>query len=445
MKMTSLADMREDAKQIFSAGLKAVNPEKAIRKYCRIKNNRLYIGSNKLALDYYNNIFVIGCGKASAAMALAIEELLGDRISDGSVNTKYGHLAKLKRIRLVEAGHPVPDQNGIGGTLHIMDLARSSGPKDLVICLLSGGGSALLPLPAPPLNLMDKQQTINVLIACGATIHEINSIRKHTSAIKGGHLAQAVYPATLVSLIISDVVGDDLDVIASGPCVPDNSTFQDCLKIISKYNIQSDLPDAVVKHISAGAAGDIPDTPKRDNPVFGAGIQLIIGSNYDAIKAAGAEATLRGYPPLILSSLIEGDTDEVSRMHGAIVREIVKTGNPVAPPACLLSGGETTVVLRGKGLGGRNQHFALTLAPEISGHHAIVGLCAGTDGTDGPTDAAGAIVDNMTISKAEELGLDYRRYLDANDSYHFFNKTKELLITGPTKTNVMDLRVILIA
>ena len=443
--MTSLAGMREDAKRIFSAGLKAVNPEKAIREYCRIKNNRLYIGFNELNLDSYNNIFVIGCGKASASMALAIEKLLGDRISDGSVNTKYGHLAELKRIRLVEAGHPVPDQNGVGGTLHIMDMVQSSGPKDLVVCLLSGGGSALLPLPAPPLNLMDKQQTINVLIACGATIHEINSIRKHTSAIKGGHLARAVFPATLVTLIISDVVGDDLDVIASGPCVPDNSTFQDCLNIITKYDIQSDLPDAVVKHISAGAAGDIPETPKRDNPVFDTGIQLIIGSNYDAIKAAGAEATLRGYTPLILSSLFEGDTDEVSRMHGAIVREIVKTGNPVAPPTCLLSGGETTVVLHGNGLGGRNQQFALTLAPEISGLHDIVGLCAGTDGTDGPTDAAGAIVDNTTMTKAEELGLDYGQYLDANDSYHFFNKTNELFITGPTKTNVMDLRVILIA
>ena len=437
--------MREDAKRIFSAGLKAVNPEKAIRKYCRIKDKRLYIGSNKFDLDSYNNIFVIGCGKASASMALAIENLLGDRISGGSVNTKYGHLAELKRIRLVEAGHPVPDQNGISGTLEIMDLAQSSGPKDLVLCLLSGGGSALLPLPPPTLNLMDKQQTINVLIACGATIHEINSIRKHTSAIKGGHLAQAVYPAKLVTLIISDVVGDDLDVIASGPCVPDNSTFQDCLNIIDKYNIHSDLPDAVVKHISAGAAGGIPETPKRDNPFFDAGIQLIIGSNFDAIKAAGTEARLKGYTPLILSSLFEGDTDEISRMHGAIVREIVKTGNPVAPPTCLLSGGETTVVLRGKGLGGRNQQFALTLAPEISGHHAIVGLCAGTDGTDGPTDAAGAIIDNTTMTKAKELGLDYGQYLNANDSYHFFNNTKELLITGPTNTNVMDLRVILIA
>ena len=445
MRTTLLSGMRKDAKRIFSAGLKAVNPEKTIREYCRIKNNRLYIGSNIFDLDSYNNIFVIGCGKASASMALAIEQLLGDRISDGSVNTKYGHLAELKRIRLVEAGHPVPDQNGIGGTLHIMDLAQSSGPKDLVVCLLSGGGSALLPLPAAPLDLIDKQQTINVLIACGATIHEINSIRKHTSAIKGGLLAQAVYPATLVTLIISDVVGDDLDVIASGPCVPDNSTFQDCLNIINKYNIQSDLPDAVVKHISDGAAGDKPETPKRDNPVFDAGIQLIIGSNYDAIKAAGAEAKLRGYPPLILSSQLEGDTDEVSRMHGAIVREIVKSGHPVAPPTCLLSGGETTVVLRGKGLGGRNQQFALTLAPEISGHHAIVGLCAGTDGTDGPTEAAGAIVDNTTMTKAEDLGLDYRQYLDDNDSYHFFNKTNELIITGPTRTNVMDLRVILIA
>jgi hydroxypyruvate reductase len=443
--MKSLTKMRQDAQKIFSAALEAVNPEKAIRRYCQIEDNRFRIGTNELDLDSFNNIFVIGCGKASAPMAYAIEGLLGDRISDGIVISKYGHLSDLKRIQLVEAAHPVPDQNGLKGTLRIMDMAQASDSKDLVLCLLSGGGSALLPLPAAPLTMMDKQQTINVLIACGATIHEINTIRKHTSAIKGGLLAQAVYPATLVTLIISDVVGDDLDVIASGPCVPDNSTFQDCLNIINKHNIKNDLPDAVVKHISDGVAGEISETPKRDDPVFDTGNHLIIGSNYDAIKAAGIEAKIRGYPPLILSSMLVGDTDEVSRMHGAIVKEIIKTGHPAPPPTCLLSGGETTVVLHGGGLGGRNQQFALTLAPEISGHHAIVGLCAGTDGTDGPTDAAGAIIDNTTMDKAEELGLDYRQYLNANDSYHFFKETDELLVTGPTKTNVMDLRVILIA
>jgi hydroxypyruvate reductase len=444
-KMKTLTKMRTDAQLLFSAGLRAVDPENAVKKYCRIDGNRLRVGSGEFELDSFEKIHVIGCGKATAPMAQAIETLLEDRITNGVLNVKYGHLAHLERISIIEAGHPVPDQNGEEGARRIMELAMSSGPNDLVLCLISGGGSALLPLPAPQLILADKQETIRVLIACGATIHEINAIRKHTSAIKGGRLAQAVYPASLVTLILSDVVGDDLDVIASGPCVPDSSTFQDCIGILNKYDIRSNLPDAIVRHLQAGAAGKISETPKHDDPAFSRGTQLVIGSNSDAIKAAGTEASRRGYCPLILSSMFEGDTDEVSRVHGAIVREVLKSGNPVLPPACILSGGETTVVLHGTGRGGRNQQFALTLAPLIAGQRSVVALSAGTDGTDGPTDAAGAIIDNTTITKAEAIGLDYRNYLDNNDAYNFFSRTGELLITGPTKTNVMDLRVLLIA
>ena len=436
--------MRADAQFIFSAALRAVDPETAVKKYCRIDGNRLHVGPSKLDLDSFEKIHVIGFGKAAAPMAQAIETLLEGRITDGVINVKYGHLADLKRISLIEAGHPVPDQNGVKGARRIMEMAKSSGPSDLVLCLISGGGSALLPLPAPPLLLADKQETIRVLIACGATIHEINAIRKHTSAIKGGRLAQAAHPASLVTLILSDVVGDDLDVIASGPCVPDSSTFQDCIKILNKYDIRSNLPDTVVRHIEAGAAGKISETPKHGDPFFSHGIQLIIGSNFDAIKAASIDAKRRGYSPLILSSMFDGDTDEVSRLHGAIIREVLKSGNPVSPPVCILSGGETTVVLRGTGLGGRNQQFALTLAPHIMGQRCVVALSAGTDGTDGPTDAAGAIIDNTTIARSEAMGLDYRMFLDTNDAYNFFSRTGELLITGPTKTNVMDLRVLLI-
>ncbi len=436
--------MRADAQFIFSAALGAVDPETAVKKYCRIDGNRLHVGPRILDLDSFEKIHVIGFGKAAAPMAQAIETLLEGRITDGVINVKYGHLADLKRISLIEAGHPVPDQNGVKGARRIMEMAKSSGPSDLVLCLISGGGSALLPLPAPPLLLADKQETIRVLIACGATIHEINAIRKHMSAIKGGRLAKAAHPASLVTLILSDVVGDDLDVIASGPCVPDSSTFQDCIKILNKYDIRSNLPDTVVRHIEAGAAGKISETPKHGDPFFSHGIQLIIGSNFDAIKAASIDAKRRGYSPLILSSMFDGDTDEVSRLHGAIIREVLKSGNPVSPPVCILSGGETTVVLRGTGLGGRNQQFALTLAPHIMGQRSVVALCAGTDGTDGPTDAAGAIIDNTTIARSEAMGLDYCMFLDTNDAYNFFSRTGELLITGPTKTNVMDLRVLLI-
>jgi glycerate 2-kinase len=437
--------MRADAESIFRAGLAAVAPESVVARCCRIEEERLWVGSRCYDLAEFKNIYVIGCGKAAAAMAKALERLLGERITAGIVIVKYGHLAHLSRIRIVEAGHPVPDRCGEEGARRILALAESTGNDDLVLCLISGGGSALLPLPAAGLSLADKQATAKVLIACGATIHEINAIRKHTSAIKGGLLARAVHPATLVTLILSDVVGDDLDVIASGPCVPDASSFEDCLAILDDYRIADKLPEVVVEHLRAGAAGDIPETPKAADPVFRHGFQLIVGSNIDAVKAAGAEAARIGYPPLILSSMLEGDTRQAALLHGGIIKEVLKSGHPVPPPTCILSGGETTVVVRGKGLGGRNQEFALALAPQIAACTGVVALSAGTDGTDGPTDAAGAIVDDTTIKRAEALGLDYRRYLEANDAYRFFKQTGELLFTGPTNTNVMDMRVILVS
>lgn len=437
--------MRADAESIFRAGLAAVAPEAAVARYCRIEDKRLRVGDRCYDLAGFKNIYVIGCGKAAAGMAKALESLLGNRVTAGIVIVKYGHLAHLRRIRLLEAGHPVPDRRGEEGARRILALAESAGADDLVLCLISGGGSALLPLPAAGLKLADKQETTKVLIDCGATIHEINAIRKHTSAIKGGLLARAVHPATLVSLILSDVVGDDLDVIASGPCVPDASSFEDCLAILNDYRIADQLPEVVVEHLRAGAAGDIPETPKAGDPVFRRGFQQIVGSNLDAIKAAGAEAARIGYPPLILSSMLEGDTRQAALLHSGIIKEVLKSGHPLPPPACILSGGETTVVVRGNGLGGRNQEFALALAQQIAGRSGIVALSAGTDGTDGPTDAAGAIVDGTTIARAEALGLDYRRYLEANDAYRFFRNTGELLFTGPTNTNVMDLRVILVS
>lgn len=437
--------MRADAESIFRAGLAAVAPEAAVARCCRIEDKRLRVGDRCYDLAGFKNIYVIGCGKAAAGMAKALESLLGNRVTAGIVIVKYGHLAHLRRIRLLEAGHPVPDRRGEEGARRILALAESAGADDLVLCLISGGGSALLPLPAAGLKLADKQETTKVLIDCGATIHEINAIRKHTSAIKGGLLARAVHPATLVSLILSDVVGDDLDVIASGPCVPDASSFEDCLAILDDYRIADQLPEVVVEQLRAGAAGDIPETPKAGDPVFRHGFQQIVGSNLDAIKAAGAEAARIGYPPLILSSMLEGDTRQAALLHSGIIKEVLKSGHPLPPPACILSGGETTVVVRGNGLGGRNQEFALALAQQIAGRSGIVALSAGTDGTDGPTDAAGAIVDGTTIARAEALGLDYRRYLEANDAYRFFSNTGELLFTGPTNTNVMDLRVILVS
>lgn len=435
--------MRDDAVSIFYAGLDAVEPNAAVKNYCRLDGNQLSVGDRTYDLSKFTNLFVIGAGKASAPMAAAIEDLVGDRITRGIVNVKYEHLADLKKVKLIEAGHPVPDENGEKGSQAILSLANDANKDDLVLCLMSGGGSALLPLAAEGLTLNDKQETIKVLLACGATIHEINAIRKHTSHIKGGRLARAAYPATLISLILSDVVGDDLDVIASGPTVPDSSTFVDCMKIFKKYNILNKLPDTVVRHIEAGISGKVDETPKSGDPVFDNVNNVIVGSNFEAVAAAGKKAKSLGYNMLVLSSMIEGETKHVAHVHGAIAREIIKTGNPIPPPACILSGGETTVTITGKGLGGRCQEFALAAALDISGNENIVVLSAGTDGTDGPTDAAGAIVDSDSIANAEKMGLDPRQYLSNNDSYHFFKALGDLFITGPTNTNVMDLRITL--
>lgn len=436
--------LHKHASGIFYAGLAAVEPEAAVKRFCSRRKNFLLIGGLKYNLGKFDNIFVIGAGKAGAPMSSAIEDLLGERITEGIVNVKYGHVASLKHVKLVEAGHPVPDKNGLAGASKILNLAKKAGRDDLVICLFSGGGSALLPLPAPGLSLKDKQNTIKMLISCGATIHEINTIRKHTSIVKGGGLAKAVFPATLVTLILSDVVGDDLDVIASGPTVFDSSTYKDCLEIITKYGLSRKLPGKVVKYLTGGAEGKISETPKAGEMIFEKTRNYIVGSNIESIKSAKKKAESLKYNTIVLSSMIEGDTKEAALFHCAIAKEIVKTGLPVPKPACIISGGETTVNVTGKGLGGRNQEFALAAALEIAGLENTVVLSVGTDGTDGPTDAAGAFADSTTLRRASVIGIDPLQYLNDNDSYNFFRKLGDLLITGPTNTNVMDLRIILV-
>lgn len=439
-----LARMRKDAVKIFYKGLQAVEPGAAIKRYCRLEKDLLFIGGNTYDLSTFRNLFVIGAGKAAAPMAAAIEELVGKRLTNGIINVKYGHVTELGKVKLIEAGHPVPDKNGQEGARAILDLAYHAGKDDLVLCLISGGGSALLPLPPQDITLKEKQETIKALLSCGAAIQEINALRKHISMIKGGRLAQAAYPATIVSLILSDVVGDDLDVIASGPTVPDSSTFSDCIKILDKYDITKRLPQTVVNHIRQGFAKKIQETPKKGDPAFKDTQNLIIGSNMEAILAAKQISESLGYNTLVLSSMIEGETRHVAHVHTAIAKEILKTGHPLPSPACILSGGETTVTIRGEGLGGRNQEFALTAAIDIAGNENIVVLSGGTDGTDGPTDAAGAIADTVTLKRAGEQGIDPLHFLLKNDSYHFFKKLGDLLITGPTNTNVMDLRIMIV-
>lgn len=432
------------ATEIFNAGLNAVEPGAAIRRYCRLNDDIFIVDGKTYDLDLFENILVLGVGKAGASMAKAIEEILTHRITEGLIIVKYDHLEILETIRLKEAGHPVPDQNGFEGAQDLYQLASSADEKTLVICLVSGGGSALMVSPVPGVSLKDKQNTTKVLLSCGATIHEINTIRKHLSSIKGGGLARAVYPATMVSLILSDVVGDNLDSIASGPCVPDSSTFSECLAILAKYSIELKIPLSVVEHIKAGVKGTVPETAKEDQIFFTKTQNVIVGCNFDALLQAKEKADELGYNTLLLSSMIEGITRDVAANHIAIAREIQLHDYPLKKPACILSGGETTVVLKGNGKGGRNQEFVLAAILKSTDIKNITILSAGTDGTDGPTDAAGAYADETTLQRADTLGIEPMGYLEENNSYHFFDKVKSLYKTGPTNTNVMDLRIILV-
>ncbi len=442
--MQSKSTLKKDAVAIFKAGLEAVDPVHAVKKHLRLAGNILEVGKQRYDLSRFQRIYLVGAGKASAAMAKAAEDILDSRITNGIINVKYGHSLPLERTRINEAGHPLPDDSGLKGAQQIAELVRSAGENDLILFLVSGGGSALLPLPAPGITLKDKQDLTQILLDSGAAIHEINALRKHVSQLKGGHLARLAFPATLVSLILSDVIDDDLDVIASGPAVPDSSTFSQCLKILEKYRIEDEIPTGIRDRIMRGVQRQIEETPKPGDPVFRRTAHLIVASNIQAAEHALKKAVRMGYNSLLLSTYIAGETSEAARFHTAVAKEITATGNPVSKPACIISGGETTVTIHGKGLGGRNQEFALAAALELEGLKNTAVLSGGTDGTDGPTDAAGAFADGTTLSRARSLGLDAVEFLKNNDSYHFFEKLRDLIKTGPTRTNVMDLHIMLI-
>jgi len=423
------AKLRRQALAIFQAALHAANPAEAV--------------AGRLAredLGRYRNIYVVGAGKAGAAMARAAERVLGRRIARGLLNVKYGHVAGLRRIDLNECGHPVPDQRGVEGARRIAAIASGAGPDDLLLCLISGGASALLPLPSDPITLDEKQEVTKLLLACGASIHEINTVRKHISQIKGGQLARLASPAHVLSLLLSDVIGDDLDVIGSGPTAPDASTFARARAILENYGIFARVPASVRERIERGARGEIPETPKQGDPLFTRVRNVVIGSNRLAVDAAAVHARHLGFRTLVLSTFVEGETREIARMHAAIAKEIVHAGRPLKPPACVITGGETTVTLRGDGLGGRNQEFALSAAIDIAGLPNVVVLSAGTDGSDGPTDAAGAIADGHTLARNPRAP----EFLARNDSYRYFEGLGDLIVTGPTGTNVMDVRLILV-
>jgi len=412
--------VRKHALQIFRAALDAADPYAAVLRYLKSDGRTLTAGRCRYRMADFDRIQVIGAGKASVAMARAVEHVLGRLIKGGVINVPDGTTAKLRRIELNPAGHPIPDERGQRGALRILEIAREAGPRDLLICVISGGASALMPAPSPPLTLAAKQEITRKLLNAGATIHELNTVRKHLSLIKGGQLAAAASPACVLSLILSDVIGDDLDVIGSGPTVGDSTTVQQTESVLRKYGVS--IPEGILR-----------ETPKVTQAQ-----NLIVGSNRLAMDAAARKAKELGYRTLVLSSSVDGETREVARMHAAIVKEILTAGRPVRRPACLLSGGETTVTVRGKGLGGRNQEFVLAAAIALEGHGPVAIFSAGTDGLDGPTDAAGAIADERTSLAGA------RQFLDNNDSYHFFEKLGALVKTGPTGTNVMDIRILLV-
>jgi hydroxypyruvate reductase len=440
----NVSELRAAAGQIFRAALLAVDPGEAVRRHLVRDGEDLEAGGVRYPLSSVDRIFLVGAGKASGAMAEAVEEILGTRIEGGVVIVPYGHSRALARVRIREAGHPVPDDSGLQGAQAIDSLLRRAGERDLVIVVLSGGGSALLSHPVEGVGLPDKQEMTRQLLACGATIRETNVIRKHLSRIKGGRLALAAAPARLIALILSDVVGDPLDSIASGPTAPDPSTYAEAHAILVRYGLVPTAPRSVLRHLRQGMDGASAETPKPQDPLFTRVRNLIVGSNLQALRAAAACARDLGLLPLILSSSVEGEAREVAKVHAALAREVRASGNPLPPPACLISGGETTVTLRGTGLGGRNQEFALAAALEIEGVREIVVLSAGTDGFDGPTVAAGAVADGATGHRARAIGLDPIGLLRNNDSHRLFRELGDLVVTGPTHTNVMDIRLLLI-
>jgi hydroxypyruvate reductase len=436
---------KKHAKEIFLHALKAVSPDAAVKSHLKVlPEGSLKVGGTRYDLKRYRNIFVIGGGKAACPMAKAVEDLLGGSISGGLVVTKYGHTLKLKRIKAIEAAHPIPDGAGLAGARAVLKMASDAGPEDLVICLVSGGASALLPMPASGITLRDKQDLTKKLINSGADIHEINAVRKHLSRIKGGRLASVIHPAEAITLIISDVADSDPSTIASGPTSPDETTFGDCIAVLKRYGLTEKAPRTVLKRLKEGAKGLYLETPKPRSPLFRRVRNLVIADNRRALVAAKEKAKALGFRPLIITSVVTGETHEAAGFLSAVIKEVRMSGNPVRPPACILLGGETTFEVKGNGLGGRNQEFALSSALKIDGMEGVMILAAGTDGTDGPTDAAGAFVDSTTVKRGKKKGLDALDYLRRNDSYSYFNALGDLFITGPTRTNVMDMVVALV-
>ncbi|MGI0092055.1 MAG: glycerate kinase type-2 family protein [Nitrososphaerales archaeon] len=436
---------RADVVRALNEALRAANPRTILGEKVKLKGSELIVDSSiKLDVSRFQRILVIGGGKAGAGMAAAIEQILGKRITAGRVNVPdyLESRPRLDRIEFHEATHPVPSVKGMAGVCKMLDLVGQPSNKDLIICLISGGGSALMPMPIESIKLDDEKQVTNLLLRSGARIQEMNTVRKHLSATKGGRLAEKLYPATVLSLIISDVVGDELDSIASGPTVPDSTTYQDTKEILMKYKLWDELSKSVRNTVDRGVSDHSYETPKPGSRIFKQVFNVLVGSSKQSCVAAAGSLKKSGYKTLILSTHIQGEARDVGQIFAGILSDVRRNGIPLRAPAAIVAGGESTVTITGHGKGGRNQELVLSAAFGIESVPDVVVASMGTDGVDGPTDAAGAIADSSTLSRAKMQEMDPKNFLQEHNSYNFFRKLGDLIITGPTGTNVNDIMIL---
>ncbi len=439
--------------RVVSAALHAADPRAAVRDALslvgdRLRGDRLAVAGQQLDLSGFPDIRVVGAGKAAQAMCRGLLDVLGGRVSAGLLITKHlsdGREALPARLQVLPGGHPVPSAESVSSTRALADFLRGTRDDSLLFCLISGGGSALMTLPVEGVSLADMQELTRLLLACGADIGEINTLRKHLDQVKGGGLARMAAPAQLVTLILSDVIGSPLDVIASGPTVADSTTYEQALDILRKYEIEDRAPAAIRQVLERGVRGERPETVKAGDPALARVTNLIVASNPQAAQAALVEAGNLGFHTLLLTTSLSGEAADAGARAAITLQNIAggetgaASGQPLSRPACIVAGGETTVTLRGNGMGGRNQEMALAATLPLAGVRDVALVTFATDGEDGPTDAAGAVVTGETLHRARSLGLDPQAYLQNNDSYHFFSALGDLLITGPTGTNVNDL------
>jgi hydroxypyruvate reductase len=436
--VADLAGLRLAARRILDAAIAAGDAGQLTRRALQREGQHLRVGARMFDLGRVRRVVVVGAGKASGTMAEAAEAVLDGVPLEGLVAVKDLRDPGPRRVRVVESGHPIPDARGAAAGEEILRLVQAAGRDDLVLCLISGGGSALTPSPVCGISLAEKQSVTRLLLECGATINELNAVRKHLSRLKGGQLARAAHPAPVVSLLLSDVIGDPLDVIASGPTAPDPTTFEDALSVLDRFGLRARLPPTARAHLEAGARGEAEETPKPGDPAIAGVTNVVIGNNGLVVDAAVEEARRLGLVPCLMTRRLQGEAREAARVFAALLDEAARGGLVPGRPACLIAGGETTVTVRGRGTGGRCQEFALALVPELAALRDVVVLAAGTDGSDGPTDAAGAVVDPTTLERGRAKGLDVRRTLTENDSHSFFRALGDLVVTGPTGSNLMD-------